>query len=290
MSSDLTVLMPVYNGEPYLRTAVESILQQTYVNFRFLIVDDASTDGSRDIVRSYHDKRIELLCLDRNVGQTAALNIGLRHASTPWIARMDADDFSAPTRFETQLHALQSDSGLACVGTWGWAFISDPKVVEKIIVRPESDAEIKRKLLTGPPMIHGSLVLKREVLLEIGGYDEHYRYSADMEMYERLLRRCRAANIPMPLVGLRRHGGKGSSSIAALAENIEILRRRSSCDGYHPQERRIVRQALSRMYLHRARVRKETHLRFADYAYALWFHPRWIVEAIRRVVSQRPGG
>ena len=99
----LTVLMTVYNGSPFLRTAIDSILNQTYADFCFLIVDDASTDDSREIVRSYKDPRIQLVCLEHNVGQTAALNIGLRQATTPWIARMDADDYSGPTRFEEQM-------------------------------------------------------------------------------------------------------------------------------------------------------------------------------------------
>ena len=82
MNGGLTVLMAVYNGSAYLRTAMDSILQQTYSDFQFLIVDDASTDDTREIIRSYEDSRIQLICLEQNVGQTASLNIGLRQAST----------------------------------------------------------------------------------------------------------------------------------------------------------------------------------------------------------------
>src|SRR5688572_19340877 len=126
----LTVLMAVRNGEPFLTAAIESILRQTYEEFRFLIVDDASTDRTREVIRSYDDKRIELLCLQQNVGQTAALSIGVQRVSTPWIARMDADDYSAATRFEKQMNLLTADPSLGCVGTFAWVFRNDPAVAE----------------------------------------------------------------------------------------------------------------------------------------------------------------
>src|SRR3989338_9985680 len=103
----LTILMAVHNGAPYLRVAMDSILRQTYCTFRFLIVDDASGDDPRQLIGSYADPRVELLALERNVGQTAALNTGLHSCTSPWIARMDADDYSAPTRLEDQMRALE---------------------------------------------------------------------------------------------------------------------------------------------------------------------------------------
>ena len=180
MDCQLTVLMTVYNGSPYLRTAIESILQQTYRDFRFLIIDDGSTDDTRDIVWSYDDERIELLCLSRNLGQTAALNIGVRHISTPWIARMDADDYSAPTRLEEQMRVLEADHSLGCLGTFAWWFRDDPKTIGAIHTKPERHADIKRALLVGSPIIHGSIMVSRTALLDVGGYNERYRYSADL--------------------------------------------------------------------------------------------------------------
>ena len=106
MSETLTVLMAVYNGERFLRTAVDSILNQTHSDFRFLVVDDASTDSTPELLRRIRDPRLEVFRLDQNVGQTAALNIGLRRAATPYIARMDADDYSAPHRLERQMSLL----------------------------------------------------------------------------------------------------------------------------------------------------------------------------------------
>lgn len=245
--------MTVYNGASHLRTAIDSILQQTYRDFRFLIVDDSSTDQSRDIVRSFNDKRVELLCLDRNVGQTAALNIGLRHVSTPWIARMDQDDYSAPPRLEEQMRALEADKSLSCVGTFCWTFRFDPKEVESIAMYPVRYEDLKRLLLKRCPFAHSSIVVSRNALLDIGGYNERYHYCADLEMYEHLLAGYRAANIPKPLLGLRQHYNQGSSSRTALDEQIQIFSRRLSANSFSAEDAAMARAGLSAAYLQRVR-------------------------------------
>ena len=152
-------MMAVHNGSPFLGVAVDSILQQTYRDFQFLIVDDASTDDSREIIRSYEDSRIVLNCLEHNIGQTAALNIGLRQASTRWIARMDADDYAASTRLEEQMFVLEADGSLGCVGTFAWLFRDDPQVVERIITPPTDYVEIKRASLSEIALIHGCIIV-----------------------------------------------------------------------------------------------------------------------------------
>jgi len=241
--------MAVYNGGPYLRTAIDSILQQTYADFHFLIVDDASTDNTREIVRSYQDGRIQLHCLEKNVGQTAALSIGLNLASTPWIARMDADDYSAPTRLEEQMGAIDADPSLDCVGTFGWMFLEDPSVIESLDTRPLCYPDIKLALLSASPIIHGSIVVRRAALLDVGGYNDRYRYSADLEMYDRLLEKYRAANIPKPLIGLRQHDNQGSGSIRAYDESIDILSQRLLNPKYSRKEVAIINSNLSRWHI-----------------------------------------
>lgn len=253
-----TVLMTVHNGAPYLRTAIESILAQTFQAFRFLIVDDASTDDTRDIVRAYgaRSTSIELLGLPRNVGQTAALNVGLRHAESPWIARMDADDYSAPTRLEEQMRMVDSVPGLGCVGTFAWVFREDPHLMEGVIEKPQDDAAIRRQLWRCIPLIHGSLIVRRDAIVEAGGYDERYRYSADWDLYDRLLPRCRAANVPRPLLGLRRHPGQGSYSWASLEENIQIFSRLLETTGRPAKDRAMLRESLSFTYCLRAAAQR----------------------------------
>lgn len=250
----ITVLMAVRNGEAYLRTAIRSILAQTCQAFRFLIVDDASTDTTREIARSYPDARIELLCLPRNVGQTAALNAGLRHAASPWIARMDADDYAAPERLAQQLRAVDEDPMLDCVGTCAWLFRDDPRVVDGVIEKPLQDAAIKRQLLRAVPLIHGSLLMRRNAVLEVGGYDERYRYSADWDLYHRWLPRSRAMNLPQRLIGIRRHPQQDSYSRRAVDENLEIFSRLLATPRGTRRERAMVRESLAYTYMMRARL------------------------------------
>src|SRR5688572_25142970 len=98
----VTVLMPVYNAEKYLKEAIDSILQQTLTDFEFLIIDDGSTDASVRIIRSYADSRIRLVQNETNAGITVTLNKGIELAKAPLIARMDADDISYPMRLQRQ--------------------------------------------------------------------------------------------------------------------------------------------------------------------------------------------
>ncbi len=262
--------MTVYNGAPYLRTAINSILQQTYRDFRFLIVDDGSTDESREIVSSYNDPRIDMFRLDRNVGQTAALNIGLSRATSPWIARMDQDDYSAPTRLEEQMRALEADESLGCIGTFCWTFRADPQHAERMVAYPVHHEDLKRVLLTGCPMAHPSLVVSRRALLDVGGYNERYRYSADLEMYDRLLARYRAANIPKPLLGLRHHGNQGSSSKTAVEETIEIFSRKLALHAYCAGDAAMVRAALSSHVIGRVGYFWDEHKYVASLKDLLW--------------------
>jgi glycosyltransferase involved in cell wall biosynthesis len=250
---DLTVLMAVRNGEPYLQAAVDSILSQTYGDFAFLIIDDASTDNTREIVRSYDDPRIQLLSLEKNIGQTAALNRGLQETKTEWIARMDADDYSAPKRFELQMKAAKADSTLGCIGTYAWTFTGDPAVVEGKIEKPVGNAAIQAALLWSSPLIHGSMIARTQQMRDAGGYNERYRYSADLDLYDRLLSRCGADNVPEPLLGIRRH--------------------RLAAGAYSPKEVAVVRAG---KHLHEAlcaKVESRYLATAASMVNAFWFSP-----------------
>ncbi len=97
----ITVLLPTFNSGEYLSTSIKSILEQTYTDFEFLIVDDGSTDSTENIVKSFKDKRIKYLKKKRT-SLPDTLNYGLKHAKYEWIARMDADDFALPNRLEEQ--------------------------------------------------------------------------------------------------------------------------------------------------------------------------------------------
>lgn len=270
---ELTVLMAVRNGEPYLQAAVESILTQTYTDFTFLVIDDQSTDNTREIVRSYDDRRIQLLALDKNIGQTAALNRGLQETRTEWIARMDADDYSAPKRFEMQMQTAKSDETLGCIGTFAWTFTGIPSVIEGKLEKPVGNAAIQSALLWSSPIIHGSMIARTQVMRDAGGYNERYRYSADLDLYDRLLAHCAADNVPEPLLGIRRHAGQDSHSVKAIRESIDIFNNRLATGRYSSKEIAVVRAG---KYLHEAlcaRLESRHYDTFRNVANAFWFSP-----------------
>ncbi len=252
---DLTVLMAVRNGGRFLETAVRSVLEQTDHDFRFLVLDDASTDQTRAQLEAWaaRDSRLELVCLERNIGQTAALNLGFRHAKTRWIARMDADDFSAPERLEKQRRALAGHPEIRCVGTAIWEFCEDPRVVHEIKRRPQGHDGVWRAALHGSGLIHGSVVIDREAVLGVGGYDERYRFASDRDLFIRFLRKHRAMNLPDPLLGVRRHAAQDSFSLRAADEYIEIFQRLVWERGLPAEERGVLRGSLAYAHLFRAR-------------------------------------
>jgi glycosyltransferase involved in cell wall biosynthesis len=114
----VSVVMSVYNGEKYLCEAIDSILNQTFENFEFLIVNDGSTDRTLEILQSYRDPRIKVINNERNIGLTASLNKGLKIAKGEYVARMDADDVSFPHRLEQQKAFLDRNPRVAMVGSW----------------------------------------------------------------------------------------------------------------------------------------------------------------------------
>jgi len=114
----VTVLMPVYNGERYLNEAVDSILGQTFTDFEFLIIDDASTDKTPEILRSYDDPRIRVVTNEENLGLSKSLNKGLALARGEFIARMDADDVSYPYRLQVQHEFMTQHPGAGVIGSW----------------------------------------------------------------------------------------------------------------------------------------------------------------------------
>ena len=113
----VSVLMSVYNGEKYLREAVESILHQTFIDFEFIIIDDGSTDSTNEVIRSYRDQRIKLLESEKNIGLTKFLNKGIKYSTGEYIGRADVDDVSLKKRFEYQVKYMDRNPEVGICGT-----------------------------------------------------------------------------------------------------------------------------------------------------------------------------
>lgn len=201
----VTVLMTVYNGGRFLSEAIRSILSQGFRDFEFLIVDDASSDGSVDVLKDFaaKDGRIRLILNERNKGQTACLNQGLREARGEWIARQDADDLSLPARLGRQWEAVQKTPGLMIVGVNGWVINVQGKCTG-MIHAPLADNGIRWSLPFRNPFIHAGVMFRR--FLPDGApvlYDESFAICQDWELWGRLLESGKGVNLPRRLVAYR---------------------------------------------------------------------------------------
>ena len=184
----VTVLMTVYNGGQYLRSSIESVLNQSFQDFELLIINDCSLDNSLEIIHSYPDPRVVIYSNEKNFGQTRSLNLGLKLARGKYVARMDADDLVFP-RWLTELSSfLEQNPETAVVSAKAVVLSSGAKIV-RILNTPMCWEEIILKSLTFSPINHvGSLMRKQVVLGEMGGYDESYHVPADFHLWSRLIR------------------------------------------------------------------------------------------------------
>lgn len=198
----VTVLMTVFNGGRFLDAAIRSIADQTFRDWEFVIVDDASTDGSLAVSESWarRDPRIRVLPNAVNKGQTPCLNQGLREARGEWIARQDADDLSLPDRLARQMAACD---GLALLGTNGWIIDEADRIVG-LLDAPLSHESISWTLPFLNPFMHTAVLARTKVIRdELGGYDETFRIAQDYDLWAQVMAGHRTGNLADRLVCYR---------------------------------------------------------------------------------------
>lgn len=221
----VTVLMGVYNGETYLREAIESILAQTFTDFEFVIIDDGSTDKSLEIIKSYTDPRIRLVRNPKNMRLIYTLNRGLDLAKGEYVARMDADDISDPTRLEKQVTFLDNHSKVGVCGTYVRIFTRIPGVgvTPKF---PTKSEEIKATLLFENAVQHPAVMLRKKILDKyMVRYSSDFLHIEDYELWVRLAKYCDFAIIPEVLLFYRLHAKQiGQVHGAKQFEGIHKLR------------------------------------------------------------------
>jgi len=201
----VTVLMPVFNGERFLQEAIESILQQTHRDFELLIINDGSTDRSRDIILTFDDPRITLVENSENIGLAATLNVGLGLAKYELIARQDADDLSLPERLARQVDFLEKNPSVVLVGTQ--AVIIDQQGFRKgrVLDRACTHDSIRWDLLFDNSFTHSSVMFRRSIIAQLGGYDMAFRYCQDYALWTQVARHHSVANLNVCLVHYRVH-------------------------------------------------------------------------------------
>jgi glycosyltransferase involved in cell wall biosynthesis len=198
----ITVLMPVYNAEKYLREAMDSILTQTFMDFEFLIVNDGSTDGTEEIIQSYNDSRIHLIT-QPNGGVSAALNTGLAAAKGKYIARFDADDISMPDRLERQYRFITTHPGYVMVGSDAEYVDKNGTYVFTFSSPGHTDEEIRNCIYDKNPFIHSAVLYAKDAVLSCGGYDKGAHIFEDHLLWVRLIRVGRVFNETATLVKVR---------------------------------------------------------------------------------------
>jgi glycosyltransferase involved in cell wall biosynthesis len=184
---NLSVLMPVYNCEQYVVEAIESILNQTFQDFEFIIVNDGSTDGTSEILNEYvqKDSRIRII-YQPNGGIVSALNRGLDEAKGEWIFRMDGDDIALPHRFVQQTEMIKNNPALVLFGGWCQQ-IDSGKNVLKINKYPADHNSLVSALEKMAPFFpHPTACFRREAVMGLGGYRERFRHAEDYDLWLRL--------------------------------------------------------------------------------------------------------
>ena len=201
----VSVLMPVYNAEKYLAEAIESILNQTYPHFEFLIFNDGSSDASAEIIGQYQDSRIRFINAPENIGYVPHLNAGIEMAKGKYIARMDADDISHPTRLEKQVAFMEANPATGLLGTAINIFNANGPIFTWY---PEQEYEAaKCYLLFDTCFAHPSVMIRREVLLQHNlRYNATYMPAEDYKLWADMVQVSQVANLKEPLLNYRESG------------------------------------------------------------------------------------
>jgi glycosyltransferase involved in cell wall biosynthesis len=223
----ISVLLPVYNVEPYVAEALASIQSQTFSDIEIVVVDDGSTDGTLRIVEQLAsaDPRITVVRRPRNQGLSAALNFGLMYCHAPFIARMDGDDIALPTRLEKQLRFLEVNPDIALVGCATSAIDQEGCLIPGLGIsrKPITDEAVARTMLLAPPCSHIWLA-RREVYDTLSGYRE----IEVAEDYDFLLRAIsagfRITNLPEPLMLIRTRSNNVSSRLEQRKAHYYIVK------------------------------------------------------------------
>lgn len=210
----ISVLMPVYNGEKYLRESIDSILNQTYQDFELLLINDASSDSTESIILSYQDKRIAYIKNEQNLGLIKTLNKGLDLAKGDFIARMDQDDIANPERFAKQVVVFERNPEIGVCGTWFTCFRDD--LPQKMVQHHQENERLKIDLLTLCVIGHPTVMLRKKAIAGYR-YDENFQAAEDYELWSRLIKVTQFYNIPESLLQYRLH----HSSMSVLESTMQ---------------------------------------------------------------------
>ena len=262
---EVSIVVPVHNGERFLDEAIQSLRNQTLASIEILVVDDGSTDSSMRIAERHAavDTRVRIQRLARSNFATA-LNWGIRSARAPWIGRLDADDVALPEWLERQMCYLTEHPDVGALGAFGWMMGSGGNAVGLSRHGPVSREEFLRARTEGLIyLLHSSVVFPRDLVLSLGGYREEYGTAADVDLWSRIADNHQVLALPEPLIQYRIH--RAAASLTRSEEQIE--------------------QTLRARYNALRRRAREPELSLEDYR--LWYRSQPIGKRVRRRLATR---
>jgi glycosyltransferase involved in cell wall biosynthesis len=206
----LSVILPVYNGLPYLRQAIESVLTQSFGDFELIVINDGSSDGSQQLLETFDDPRMRIV-QQGNRGLAATLNIGIAQARGRYLARQDQDDICLPGRFEKQVNFLDANADVMLLGTAAEIWEGHSRT-ERVMRHAIDGYALRFGLLFNNYFIHSSVMLRRSVFERVGGYseDKARQPPEDYELWSRIAREFDVANLPEVLMAYREVPGSMS--------------------------------------------------------------------------------
>lgn len=209
----VSVVMPAYNAEKYLREAIDSILSQTYTDFEFIIINDGSTDATKEIIQSYTDPRIVYIENEVNSGICVTLNKGLDAARGKYIARMDSDDIALPNRLETQVRYMDSNPGLGASGSDIEVF--GVGIEPHVFTQLHSPEECLAGLIFNSCFAHPTVIIRKSVLDKHNlRYKDEFRGLEDYELWWQIGKYSGLNNIAQPLLRYRHHIGQETQNVS----------------------------------------------------------------------------
>lgn len=215
--------MSAYNDQKYIKEAVDSILNQSFSDFEFIIIDDASSDDTLVVIRNYNDKRIKIIENKENKGLTVNLNHALKVAEGEYIARMDGDDISYPERIKKQVEYLDRNRDVYLIGTSVQSFGE----TDLFSILPDDSEELRIRMLLRPVFAHPSFMFRKELIEEGFFYDESFRTAQDYDYAARVSRVHKIGRVKDVLLKYRIHPKQVSNSQGSnQLSNADIIRHR----------------------------------------------------------------
>ena len=214
----VTVIMPNFNGAEYIGVAIESILLQTFIDFELIVIDDASTDKSLEIIRSYNDQRIKLLCNNTNLGVAESRNKGLRESQGEYIAFLDSDDYSYPSRLAEQLHFMEINQDFGMIGSSVEVIDGNGESSGEVWEYPEPYYKIPSILLFKNYFAQSAVFARKSSFPE-GFYQSQFQVAQDYDLWVRIAKNSKVWNLPKVLVKYRSHQYGISKALADIMED-----------------------------------------------------------------------